>query len=262
MEDKNIPRRMKRFYRNGEQTSSRNIPYSQEPQETDFGNIPSMEYEDLEKHISDENKKEISRLEQTDLEQKLALFEVEKFKKENKRLPNKKESQQIADNLYSQFKESGELLGQSDTVDKREGRNRRNRGERMPPSKRKRMQREGAIQEAEAADASILPKGNIKDLFESGSETGKGNSKSFEDEFKLDVGGEEKSDEEDFGELENLDSNDDFSLGSLDEKGSCPNCNEKTDKVIYCSKCGAAFCEKCGKKGGEIICPKCGIKVK
>ena len=256
MEDKNVPRRMRRFYRPSEQTQSGNNNYSREATDNYYGNIPSMEYEDLSKHISDENKKEISRLEKTDLEQKLALFEVEKFKKQNKRLPNKQESQQIADNLYSQFKESDALSSKSSQRE-----NRRNREERMPPSKRRRMQREGFMREQEAADDAIIPKGNIKDLFASGSEVGKSSGKSFEDEFKLDVGGEEKSNE-DMNELESFDDNDEFSLGGLEEKGSCPNCNKKTDKIIYCSKCGAAFCKSCGTKKGETICPKCGVTIK
>ena len=158
MEDKNVPRRMRRFYRQGEQAPPEKVYYSEEEKGTGFGNIPSMEYEDLEKHISDENKKEIRRLEQTDLEQKLALFEVEKFKKENKRLPNKKESQQIADSLYSQFKDSEDLSTESDTGEKRDGRNRRSR-DKMPPSKRKRMQSEESLREAAGQDAAIMPKG-------------------------------------------------------------------------------------------------------
>ena len=249
MEDKNVPRRMRRFYRPSEQTQSGNNNYSREATDNYYGNIPSMEYEDLSKHISDENKKEISRLEKTDLEQKLALFEVEKFKKENKRLPNKQESQQIADNLYSQFKESD---NSSDQSPQRENGSRRNRGKNMPPSKRKRMQRDEAMQESAAQDAAIIPKGDIKDLFATGS------AKSFEDEFKLDD--EEKS-SEGADDLEEL-GNDEFSLGSLDEKNTCPNCSKPTEKVIYCSKCGAAFCDNCGGKNGEIVCPKCGIKVK
>ncbi|MBT7241643.1 MAG: hypothetical protein HN878_04075 [Candidatus Diapherotrites archaeon] len=257
MDKKNVPRRMKRFYREGKQPPGGDYPQERyNPsynEESDFGNIPTMSYEDLEKNISDENKKEIQRLEHGDLEQKLALFEVEKFKKKNKRLPNKKESQQMADNLYTQFKDN-EDLSMEETP--REGRRGRRKGkERMPPSKRKRMNRDQAMQDQAAQDAAIAPKGNIKDLFGSASASGAA-SKNIADEFKLDLGGDEKSD--DLDELGDLESGDDFSLESMDEAQTCPSCNEKTDKIIYCSKCGAAFCKKCGKDK----CPKCGVAVK
>ena len=254
MEEKNIPRRMKRFYRQGKQPPSENYQKdSYDPgfgKASDFGNIPTMGYEDLEKNMSDENKKEIQRLEQGDLEQKLALFEVEKFKKKNKRLPNKKESQQMADTLYNQFKDDKNLL--SEKTPSKGRRDRRKSRKRMPPSKRKRMGRDGAMQEQAAQNEAIAPKKNIKDLF-GPSEMG---GKSIADEFKLNLGENEKSD--DLGELSELENEDDFSLDSMDEQQTCPSCNKKTDKIIYCSKCGAAFCEKCGKEK----CPKCGVAVK
>jgi len=112
MKENNIPRRMQRFYREKNKTTAGNETYY--PEEEYSKILPSMEYEDLEKHLSDENKKEMKRLEQGDLEQKLALFEVEKFKKTNKRLPNKKESQQIADSVYTQLKESDVISPEKD----------------------------------------------------------------------------------------------------------------------------------------------------
>ena len=260
MDEKKVPRRMRRFYRSDEQVPDNSYSnYSDNGMPPDFGNLPSMDYEDLQKNMSDENKQEIKRLEQGDLEQKLALFEVEKFKKKNKRLPNKAESQQIADTLYTQFKDTEDL---SADVSK-EGR--RKRGERRdrnkgPPSKRKRTARNEAMRDEAARDEAIMPKGNIKDMFGvAGTTSGAG----IADEFKLDLGGNTGSkNNDDLSELEDLESSDDFSLDSMDDQSACPSCKQKTDKVIYCSKCGNAFCNKCGLKNGELICPKCGTRVK
>jgi hypothetical protein len=261
MDEQKVPRRMRRFYRSGEQAPpttnySEYNDYSDQSIPPDFGNIPSMNYEDLEKNMSDENKKEIQRLEQGDLEQKLALFEVEKFKKKNKRLPNKVESQQIANNIYDQFKDSNDFSESGKEGRQKRG-GRRDRSS-IPPSKRKRMQRNASMQDEAAKDAAIMPKGNIKDMF--GSAGGVGAS--ISDEFKLDLGADSGTGgNNELNELGDLESNDDFSLGGLDEKSTCPNCKAKTDKIIYCSKCGTAFCKTCGKNGGTT-CPKCETIVK
>ncbi len=244
---------MQRFYRTkNSQSEQGNFQQSNYLDQGDPRNIPSMEYEDLEKNISDQNKKEIQKIEQTTLEQKLALFEIEQFKKKNKRLPNKKESEQIADNLYTQFKEIG-VSEKRDRRSRRKGTEGVVEDEKMPPSKRKRLQRDRMSQQEIAQDASILPKGNIKDLFGDSKKVGK----NLEDEFNLDLNGGKKNSGDDLGETE-----DNFNLKELDEEKICPNCNEKTEKIIYCSKCGNAFCESCGTVNGEKVCPKCGTKLK
>ena len=263
MDEKNVPRRMRRFYREGKELPAQEANYaydSFDSKNSYDGSIPSMGYEDLEKHLSDENKKEIQRLEQGDLEQKLALFEVEKFKKKNNRLPNKKESQQIADSLYTQLKdEPPSMDGLAQGEEKSSRRGRRKGRDKMPPSKRKRMQKDRMMQEEANADAAIMPKGDIKDLFGSAGGAAAGG---IEDEFKLDLGGGDATPSDDLGELGELSDTDDFSLGSMDEQSTCPSCKQKTDKIIYCAKCGAAFCKNCGTANGELVCPKCKTRVK
>ena len=121
------------------------------------------------------------------------------------------------------------------------------------------MQRDSARQDEAARDDAIMPKGNIKDMFGS---AGAGAGAGIADEFKLDLGAEPGVSKDDFGELGDIGGEDDFNLGGLDDKNACPSCKEPADKVIYCSKCGNAFCNKCGTKNGELACPKCGTRVK
>ena len=186
------------------------------------------------------------------MEEKLALNEIEKFKNEKKRLPTKSETNNIADSLYTQFKnvDTSDFYSglappvQEGTIDKRHrhGKERPQKAERIPPSKRRARE-----EQAQVPQEISPPTGNIKDLF--GEE-----ETNAEKDFNLDLEGKGNDLEEisDIGE-------DSFDLKDKDEE-TCPNCKTKTDKILYCPKCGAAYCEKCGTKNGSRVCPKCGTK--
>ena len=53
-----------------------------------------------------------------------------------------------------------------------------------------------------------------------------------------------------------------------EKKGKCPNCKKEFNELIFCSKCGNAFCDKCAKtkqktdKGTKYVCPSCGHPTK
>jgi hypothetical protein len=276
MNEEKIPRRLKRFYREGKSQpkegnlNSHNRERFNSTEEDYSGRLPSMSYEDLTQKANKENLQEIEKLEKADIEEKLALVEVEKFKKENKRLPTRKESEQIADNLFTQLKENDDVSNAIVHHGRRreQGNEAEVQKEKMPPSRRARSQREQKRSEERAQEEEIIPKGNIKDLFGSANGLGNTNTKNLEKEFSLDLG-DGKGEGNEAGEIksfEDEDKNEDieelnFGEEELDET-KCPNCGKKTEQIIYCSKCGAAFCKNCSKKeNGNEKCPKCGAIV-
>lgn len=132
MVKENVPRRLKRFYRNSENSDTleqENYNYSMtdnsgydDPKSYKTSSIPTMDYED----IDEKNLNEIKKVEQQNLEEKLAMLEIEKFKKEKNRMPNKQEQEQLASSLYEQFKNNPSEIGLSNETEKRvSGRERR-----------------------------------------------------------------------------------------------------------------------------------------
>jgi hypothetical protein len=255
---KKIPRRMKRFQRQNDYPNENYGTNESEKKTNDYSEtkLPTMKYEDVD--MSEKNYEEMKKIEQMNLEEKLALLEVKKFKKQNKRLPNKEESEKMADSLYTQFKNNPEMLeekndydsekyDESENDDSRKSRRRRRRPERKTRRSKK--------EEYEPIQEPVIT-GNIKDMFET--ET-KQNSKEF------DIGLDLEND----NELSNIDSknnSNDEEIKSIEDfdNENCPNCGKQTEKIIYCSKCGTAYCKNCSKenKGKETTCPKCGTKNK
>jgi len=92
----------------------------------------------------------------------------------------------------------------------------------------------------------------IKDLFGGTEKTSLNNDK-MDEELKLDLNldGELSEDEE-------------IKHPKEEEKGSCPNCKKSFNELVFCSKCGDAFCDNCAKikqktdKGTKYVCPNCG----
>jgi len=291
----NIPRRLMRFYRGGgnQQTLEQNTNYDQNNynqkntiEEDPFsptgrpllGEIPSMSYEDLEKNKK--NYEELKHIEQKNMEEKLALDEVERFKKTHNRMPTKEESEKIAETLYTQLKNTdvnalyanvkenqSQIPGSMEGLPNDYGHetNRRSRRTLRADAKKQgqipttdaNLGKEPSIpqQTSQSVGAEIA---DVKSLLEDESDE-KGKKRKAEDEFDLGLGDDVSSTPEggEIGgeeEIENIE---------LSDKEICPNCKKETEKVIYCSKCGAAFCKICAKKeGNNTICPKCGTKTK
>jgi hypothetical protein len=252
---KKIPRRMKRFQRQDDYSEENN--YKSEKQTNDYSEtkLPTMKYEDVD--MSERNYEEMKKIEQMNLEEKLALLEVKKFKKQNKRLPNKEESEKMADSLYTQFKNNPEMLEQQNSNlendEQEENNSRRGRRRKRPERKSRRSKKE----EYEPLQEPVIT-GNIKDMFET-------ETKQVSNEFDIGL------DLENDNELSNIGSGDknvsgDEEIKSIEDfdNDSCPNCGKQTEKIIYCSKCGTAYCKNCSKEnnGKETTCPKCGAKNK
>ena len=111
-----------------------------------------------------------------------------KFKKEKKRLPNKEEAAQIADNLFNQLKDEKQVVGSESVGRERRGRT-KEPGEGMAKEdntprqrgRRRRGKEEPKVVQKNEEIEGNAPKKNIKDLFGS-SGTG------IEDDFKIDLG--------------------------------------------------------------------------
>lgn len=138
-----VPRRMQRFYREAvkektqinaeyageysEPGSDYNEPYSHKDyshedgyggglegafkkvdsidpyaKKNELSSIPSMEYEDL--RLDAKNARELKKIGENEMEEKLALFEIEKFRHEKNRMPTKDETSKLAENVYTQLK--------------------------------------------------------------------------------------------------------------------------------------------------------------
>jgi len=277
MADQNVPRRLARFYRNSDNTAQQENSNYNQPQappqnrserkqndkEENFeigrpSGIPSMDYSDVNLEADKKNLDEIKKLQEKNLVEKLALSEIEKFKIQNKRMPNSKEEEQIAENLYKQIKEESVNSNENTAPQANlRGRNRRGRsdetqnvGQGLNESAPINNQSTQQSPQNTYSDVS-----DIKDLF--GDDEEKQTKGKQKDEFDVDLGdmNETGSGEDDLSQIEDIKSD--------DEKAICPNCKKPTDKTIYCSKCGTAFCKNCAKKeGNDILCPKCQTKAK
>ena len=118
---------------------------------------------------------------------------------------------------------------------------------------------------------------DISGLFGDSKKTKPALGKKEMNELKLDLGemeeleelGEEGEEEipEDEEEKEEIPESDDSDKGT-GEKGTCINCKQEFNELIFCSKCGNAFCDKCAKtkqktdKGTKYVCPSCGHPTK
>lgn len=195
----------------------------------------------------------------------LAKKELQKFRKQFKREPTEKEYDVIASNIYEQLKKEGESgEGKGRTGKSKED------GEEMPSWKRRKMEREGEKEGKKKGEKGGKKKGSIR-------RRGRGKKEEAgEEEMEGEVA-EEKTlkvkellGEDEGGDVAALGGEEDGleSIAGLDEgkKQPCPKCGKEVEKVIYCSKCGEAYCKNCNKKkeevGGKIIyyCPECNTK--
>ena len=228
---KKVPRRMKRFYREAvdekraideeyggyESYSYKDEGYTgslesavkkvesipAEERKERAESLPTMEYEDL--NIDRKNERELRKIGEKETEEKLALFEIEKFKREKKRMPTRKESGQLAENVFEQMKQEKDIEEQAPS---RHERRRRARGREMPadegkPHREKRRPRRGRKNAPPVPPAppsgELGSMGDIKSLL--GDETGPGKKKL---ESEMDLGLGELEGGGDMGELKEL----------------------------------------------------------
>ncbi len=280
--EQNIPRRLARFNRNqnsdqqqdnynnnqfSNNSNQNRFDYNQNQKEENFEvdqikKIPSMDYNDVNLEADKKNLEELKKIQEKNLVEKLALNEVEKFKVQNKRMPNSKEEEQIAESLYTQLKNDS-LNTQSNNSNQTtpRGRNRRrnaetqNAGQNLDESNSQNPPSAQPINQNYNSQVT-----DIKDLFaDDENETNPQSQNRQKDEFDMDIGEVEEIDSIENKAEEELKKN----QSNINENSICPNCKKKTEKIIYCPKCGTAFCLNCIKKqGNDKVCPKCQTKIK
>lgn len=204
----NVPRRLRRFYRQ-KNSSYENDGYDDSDYSSvgidsgSVGSLPTMEYED----VDEKNFEEIKKTEINNLEEKLAMMEIEKFKKENKRLPNKKEQETLASNLYEQFKNDPE----HEEIEKSSPQRSRHRDRRKENKDQEEMnlEKEENINEP---DFLVSSGNDIKSLLGDSAPKKKKSSDDFDLGLDLDSGDDDLSMSDDLAELE------DFSLEGKKKK--------------------------------------------
>ena len=203
------------------------------------------------------------------------------------RLPTKQESAQIAENIYSQLKNTSpeELYP---ALASKQG---EPAGSALEPSRRSRRAKEEAKKSQTNSIASqslslgtepsfnqtpATSAANIKNML-SDEEVKKKPSQNSEMDLGMgDEGGDEMEvaslEEDSFGSdssssPEKIEDIGNLEFGEAKESAvqKCPSCKREAEKIIYCPKCGNAYCKSCAKSAtplGEYTCPKCGTKTK
>ncbi|MCR4368656.1 MAG: hypothetical protein NUV67_01990 [archaeon] len=229
--------------------------------------------------------------------EEIAIEHVDKFREQNNRYPASKELDEISDNVFNQLKKelqkserAKQEISQSMEFIKNEGKppQEKTGAEKSPKEKMRQRRQKRQRQEKKAAK-----KGNEK-AKEDAIESGDSEELETKESYDADAGnvgellGEDDSQEaalqakgtelrelvgmDEVSQLESgLDDEGDFDVleKEVDSGNSaCPNCNNKAKEIIYCPKCGTAFCDHCAKKVEvqdaflKYSCPKCGEEFK
>lgn len=217
---------------------------------------------------------------------RLALSEMQRFRKEHERAPTRQELERIAESVYLQVKQEA----QKKEVHSRH----KSRKSFLEQRKKRRGKKEEQVNESGLSIAEQRRERRLKRM-------GKKEDKKIEDEkggFEPEIGekpqesisvkkeleGMDVSDifsekkeslepddvigEDDFGDLEKelsgLSKGDDLVSKEMStEKSKCPNCKTFTQDLVFCPECGTAFCSHCAKKVESLgeqtkfTCPKC-----
>jgi hypothetical protein len=279
--EENVPRRLARFNRNQNTGQEQGNNYSYQENQPQIENprrsqmeekqyyanqpqgLPTMDYKDINLEADKKNMEELQKIREKNLVEKLALEEIEKFKIQNKRMPNSKEEEQIAENLFKQLKDSPSDPNSAPKGSSRRER-RRNRGENSEGLNSGALAVESEQPVSQNEPISNQPASevtNVKDLFGE-DEDAKKSTAGEKDEFDISLGDMDSNSSENTVAEENSDLGE-MDKFSLEDSAICPNCKKSTEKILYCAKCGTAFCKNCAKsQGTEKLCPKCGTKIR
>ncbi len=228
-----VPRRMRRFYRQGAEQKGGFAS------EKEVGGVADYLFEQMPK---DQPKQAADK----DVTMHLTLQEVRKFREEHKRYPEKAEYDQIAENIFQQLKDKDLREQASKQMERRRGRATVEGKKGAVEGDEKEW---SEFEEADKQIAGQQEKDKAKGLA----------SLSVEDIFAEEKKGEQSGVQKEEG--------DEFGLGELGEaEQQCPKCGKQASKVVFCPECGTAFCYSCAKKVERIgsietvVCPDCGKK--
>ena len=231
-----VPRRLRRFYRNNQMPLQNDAVQPAEPE----GNVLERKQDSIKKQSSE-----------------IAARELQRFRQKFRRLPKQEEFDEVAEKVYTQVKT--DALKQEQVH--RKFRPKKDQVSQAEIQKSAEAIKAKGIQQKPALPESKDSKTSIAELLQEGArqESGKKDKFSIED---LNIDSEDLK-----NSLDNLsegDDSEDFLTQVQSEKNNCPNCGEKTDHLIFCPNCGAAFCTHCVKQAKDLgdkisyTCPKCG----
>ncbi|MCX6802953.1 MAG: hypothetical protein NTY48_00075 [Candidatus Diapherotrites archaeon] len=265
-----VPRRLMRFQRIpavGESPQKAGHILESNPASKDGRNVldkmPSMDYTDLAK-----------LKEQKDKGSKKGFCYKDPAPQQKKQV-KPIDDDGMAESLFSQIK-SVEIENDSEkntgkTSRERPGRARGRRAERNEEANNE-NDNKNSNKIPQANNLNPAPQtqatANVKSLFEANDLEAKKSQKTSakkalpkeeNDEFDLGLDGEQNAQAEDG---EKAESDEEFDSLEEEEIIKCPSCNKTIEKIIYCPKCGAAFCKNCAKTvNAASTCPKCNTKV-
>ncbi len=233
-----IPRRLRRFYRNKESAQASEQPISQD--------------NDFRKQAAEK-----------------AKHEINVFRKRFKRKPKQKDYKKIAERLFDKLKkEARQKVLEERKVERKqrreEGEEENEKEEKESKAGRKSREQEGKAGRSEKTRGKGAEK-----------EAGKKGQKEMVKKQGAgamsvpDLTGMDFSDEASSINLDEIRDDESILKETETKDNTCPTCKNKSDNIIFCPKCGSAFCNHCAKKAkrleeGKIMyqCPKCGNEFK
>ncbi len=210
----------------------------------------------------------------------IALKEIDSFREEKSRYPDRKEIEEISDNVFTQLRDEmrkgqlNENAQQADSGGTPKGREPTIAEKRMLRRKGKLEEKGGKkepqnTQKAQAKDAGEEPEEDDTAM----------EMPSFGDEKIPDLASEEENESQikELSSLDELSSLEDSIEGNdIDlvdkevetDKTKCPKCGNHTKQIVYCVNCAQGFCDHCAKSievqqdTVKYTCPKCGAGFK
>ncbi len=257
-----IPRRLKRFHRKKnikEKKLSENLKSLSKKKQKDFNEKLKIQKEKPEK-IAETIFEQMKRKEQEKKQKKQEKKNKKKKKAEeiSKKIAGKKEGKEEIPlwkkRRMERLKERKEIKEEPKKTETEKKENKKEETKKETERKRKEK-----TEEKNEIEFPEMKGTNIKDLLgeTKPAKTGKLKKKEIEG-FKLDL---DLSEEKKGIQKKTIESQKET---EKKEKGKCINCGQQFNELIFCSKCGNAYCDKCTKikhKEGnktKYLCPHCG----
>lgn len=240
-----IPRRLRRFYRSGEQEEYNSQNEVEKNQEVPTKSTPVNQPEQ-----SRATSMAISELKNKTKSEAIALtmHEIRRFMRENNRAPQTDEQDEIAENLYHQLK--------SDLTGNEKGSSVADRARARAAQKVEEKKPKETIASSTDGGKNSEQKMDFSDLLKDDNNSNK--KAQTLDELELDLSALDLP-----GDSSSSHANENVVIEQENAPGNCPHCNRPTDSPVYCPNCGNAFCPNCAKQAlnqaDKILytCPAC-----
>jgi predicted RNA-binding Zn-ribbon protein involved in translation (DUF1610 family) len=237
--------------------------------------------EDIPRRLQRFYRKKPSETEIKERSTQIAINKVDEFVKQNNRYPNKDEINKMAENVYELLKKEFE----NDKEEKNEFEDDIDLGGFEKPEAKENLLEKRKEERKKKKDEKDWQEKQKEKVLEQTEDEEKieniQNEDNFEDDLEVEQSQEIEhidTDNENLQKLAEIDelsslednlSEDEFDMVDKEiETGLnvCPRCGNKSEELIYCPKCGEAFCDHCAKsvevqaESLKYTCPKCGAE--